>query len=212
MFTGIIEEVGEIESGNGGIIDYESQRMTPPSPDSEFRVNRVRAGRVLEDMHAGASIAVNGVCLTVRALDGAGFSAELSRETLDRTSLWNLGPGAVVNLERPMRADGRFDGHLVQGHVDGLGRIRGFDRIGDNWRLDIEFPEAGRRYIVEKGSVAIDGISLTVARVDGLVLTAAIIPHTLENTNLKRARPGDPVNLEFDILAKYVERMLANKP
>ena len=108
-----------------------------------------------------------------------------------------------------MRADGRFGGHIVQGHVDGLGRIRGFDRIGDNWSLEIEFPEAGRPYIVEKGSLAVDGISLTVAAVKELVLSAAIIPHTLENTNLKRARAGDPVNLEFDIIAKYVERMLA---
>ena len=209
MFTGIIEEVGEIESGDGGIIDSESQRMTPPSPDSEFRVIRVRAGRVLEDMHAGASIAVNGVCLTVRALDGAGFSAELSRETLDRTSLWNLGPGAVVNLERPMRADSRFGGHIVQGHVDGVGRIDKFDRQGDAWNLEIAYPASASRYIVEKGSIAVDGISLTVASLGGSgVFSVAIIPHTFENTNLKMARTGDPVNLEFDVLAKYVENLI----
>jgi len=202
MFTGIIEEVGEVDT-----VGAVSHRAS--SGLSEFRTIRVRAARTLEDMQIGSSIAANGVCLTVCSFDGRGFSAELSSETIDRTSLQKLSPGAVINLERPMRADGRFGGHIVQGHVDGLGRIRGFDRIGDNWSLEIEFPEAGRPYIVEKGSLAVDGISLTVAAVKELVLSAAIIPHTLENTNLKRARCGDPVNLEFDIIAKYVERMLA---
>src|SRR5205823_9526645 len=129
------------------------------------------------------------------------FSAEMSRETLDRTSLGRLGKGAVVNLERPMRGDSRFGGHIVQGHVDGVGRIRGFDREGDAWNLEIEFPEAGSRYIVEKGSIAVDGISLTVASLRGLsAFSVAIIPHTFENTNLKSAKPDAPVNLEFDIV------------
>jgi riboflavin synthase len=163
---------------------------------------------VLNDIQMGSSIAVNGVCLTVRSFDDTGFGAELSRETLDRTSLQHLKRGAVVNLERPMRADGRFGGHIVQGHVDGVGRLHSFDRDGDNWKLQIEFPDAGRSYVVEKGSVAVDGISLTVAGVTNRVFGVAIIPHTLENTNLKRAQVGDSVNLEFDIIAKYVEQML----
>ena len=133
----------------------------------------------------------------------------MSKETLDRTSLGSLKKGAVVNLERPMRADSRFGGHIVQGHVDGVGRIRGFDREGDAWNLEVEYPDFASRYIVEKGSIAVDGISLTVASLQGSsVFSVAIIPHTFENTNLKAARTNDPVNLEFDILAKYVENLL----
>jgi riboflavin synthase len=193
MFTGIVEEVGEI----AGIDDRR-----------DFRTVRVRTRRVLGDIHIGASIAVNGVCLTVRSFDDAGFSAELSRETLDRTSLQDLAQGAAVNLERPMRADGRFGGHIVQGHVDGVGQIRAFERAGDAWNLAIEFPKSGQPYVVEKGSVAVDGISLTVAAVQDAVFSVAIIPHTFENTNLGRAKAGDRVNLEFDIIAKYVEAQL----
>lgn len=193
MFTGIIEEVGQVTGIDG---------------TGEFRTLRVRAGHILQGIGAGASIAVNGVCLTVRTFTPDSFTAELSRETLDRTSLNDLHAGAAVNLERPMRADGRFGGHMVQGHVDGVGRIREFSRNGDAWTLRIEFPERALRYIVEKGSIAVDGISLTVAAVKPPVLEIAIIPHTLENTNLKQAGPGDAVNLEFDIIAKYVERMM----
>ena len=193
MFTGIIEEVG---------------RIAEVDDRPAFRTIRVRAAAILQDMQLGSSIAVNGVCLTARSVDAGGFTAELSRETLDRTSLNQLGQGSLVNLERPMRADGRFGGHIVQGHVDGLGHVRGFDRSGDNWNLQIEFPDSGRPYIVEKGSIAVDGISLTVAGVKANVFSVAIIPHTLENTNLKQAQVADPVNLEFDIIAKYVERML----
>ena len=193
MFTGIIEAVGEIDAieDTGG-----------------FRRLRVRAGSILDGIASGASIAVNGVCLTVRTFTAGSFTAELSAETLERTSLSNLGPGTMVNLERPMRADGRFGGHIVQGHVDGIGKIRSFNRDGDNWNLQVEFPERAARYIVEKGSIAIDGISLTVAAIAPAVLEVAIIPHTFENTNLRHARAGDTVNLEFDVIAKYVERML----
>jgi riboflavin synthase len=193
MFTGIIEEVGTIDA-------IDSSR--------EFRTLRVAANGILDGVSAGASIAVNGVCLTVRQHDRTGFSAELSRETLDRTSLKELAAGSLVNLERPMRADGRFGGHMVQGHVDDVGKIHRFTRDGDNWNLQIAFPVSSIRYIVEKGSIAIDGISLTVAAVKPPVLDIAIIPHTFENTNLKRVVAGDTVNLEFDIVAKYVERML----
>ena len=193
MFTGIIEEVGEIASVDDA---------------GEFRTLSVRAGNLLDGITAGSSIAVNGVCLTVRTFTPRSFSAELSRETLDRTSLKHLGAGAIVNLERPMRADGRFGGHMVQGHVDGVGRIRQFSRNGDSWTLEVEFPEHALRYIVEKGSIAVDGISLTIAKVKAGMFEIAIIPHTFENTNLKHARPGDTVNLEYDVIAKYVERML----
>jgi riboflavin synthase len=193
MFTGIIEEVGQIAAVDD---------------TREFRTLRVRAGHILDGITAGASISVNGVCLTVRTFAPDSFTAELSRETLDRTSLTHLREGATVNLERPMRADGRFGGHIVQGHVDGVGRIREFSRNCDAWTLKIEVPQQALRYIVEKGSIAVDGISLTVAAVKPPVLEIAIIPHTFENTNLKHAGPGDTVNLEFDIIAKYVERMM----
>jgi len=193
MFTGIIEEVGHIVA----IEDSD-----------EFRTLRVEAGAVLDGIKAGASISVNGVCLTVRTCNAGSFTADLSRETLERTSLNSLHAGTVVNLERPMRADGRFGGHIVQGHVDGVGKIRSFDRDGDNWNLRVEFPESAARYIVHKGSIAIDGISLTVASLKAPVLEVAIIPHTFENTNLRHAQAGDSVNLEFDVIAKYVERMM----
>ena len=197
MFTGIIEEVGEIAeiADSGG-----------------FRTVRVGARRILDGIQAGASISVNGVCLTARTIHNDGFTADLSHETLERTSLKVLATGSLANLERPMRADGRFDGHIVQGHVDGVGRIRAFTRKGDDYRLEVEFPESALRYIVEKGSISVDGISLTIARVKPYVFEVAIIPHTFDNTNLQRAQAGDPVNLEFDVIAKYVERMLANKP
>jgi len=193
MFTGIIEEVGEIEA---------------LSDAGEFRSVRVRAGSILNGAEAGNSIAVNGVCLTVRTREPRSFTADLSRETLERTSLKALRVGATVNLERPMRADGRFGGHIVQGHVDTTGRIESFNRDGGNWNLVVGFPADASRYIVEKGSIAIDGISLTVASLGPSVLEVAIIPHTFENTNLRHARAGDTVNLEFDVIAKYVERML----
>ena len=193
MFTGIIEEIGQIVE-----ID----------DTSEFRTLKVQAGRILDGARSGDSISVNGVCLTVRKLEAQVFTAELSQETLQRSSLKAATPGTTVNLERPMRADGRFGGHIVQGHVDGVGKIRSFGRDGDNWNLQVEVPSHGLRYIVEKGSIAIDGISLTVAAVQGSTVEIAIIPHTFENTNLRHAKAGDTVNLEYDVIAKYVERML----
>jgi riboflavin synthase len=195
MFTGIIEEVGEIvETKDTG----------------DFRTIFVRGGGVFDDLRIGSSIAVNGVCLTVRKITGDVFSAEMSRETLDRTSLSNLAARSIVNLERPMRADARFGGHIVQGHVDGVGRIVSFSREGDAWDLTVEYPGAAGRYIVEKGSIAVDGISLTVASLRApAAFSVAIIPHTFENTNLKAAKSGDAVNLEFDVVAKYVENLLS---
>jgi riboflavin synthase len=194
MFTGIIEEIGEVvEVKDAG----------------DFRAIHVRGKTVFDDLKLGSSIAVNGVCLTVRSIATNVFTAEMSRETIDRTSLGNLAGGSIVNLERPMRAESRFGGHIVQGHVDGIGWIRKFAREGDAWNLKIEYPAAGARYIVEKGSIAVDGISLTVASLQGSsVFSVAIIPHTFENTNLKVTKPGDPVNLEFDVIAKYVETLI----
>jgi riboflavin synthase len=194
MFTGIIEEVGEV-------VDIEDT--------GNFRTILVAGRTIFDDLRIGSSIAVNGVCLTARSIAGHTFSAEMSRETLDRTSLGSLKKGAIVNLERPMRADSRFGGHIVQGHVDGVGRIGRFDREGDAWNLEIEYPEPASRYLVEKGSIAVDGISLTIASFKpSNVFFVAIIPHTFENTNLKAARLNDPVNLEFDVLAKYIENLL----
>lgn len=194
MFTGIIEATGEVVEikDSGG-----------------FRTIKIHGKSVFDDLCVGSSIAVNGVCLTARSVHADTFCAQMSRETLDRTSLANLAKGAIVNLERPVRADSRLGGHIVQGHVDGVGRIHRFDRAGDAWNLEVQYPAGGSRYIVEKGSIAVDGISLTVAALRGSsFFSAAIIPHTFENTNLKVAKAQDPVNLEFDVLAKYVENLI----
>ncbi len=194
MFTGIIEEVGKIVE----VVD-----------SGEFRRIRVEAKTVLDDMKSGSSIATNGVCITAREVDQVSFTADLSRETLDRTTLKHADVGSCVNLERSMRADSRFGGHIVQGHVDGVGRMRRFDREGDDWILEIAYDPASASRLVWKGSIAVDGISLTIASLEKEAFSIAIIPHTLENTNLQYANPGDEFNLEFDVLAKYVENPVA---
>jgi riboflavin synthase len=197
MFSGIVEETGrvlELEREAAGA------RLV------------VRAVRVLERLTVGGSIAVNGCCLTAVRTSLAGFTCDLTAETLVRTRFdERLGPGTLVNLERPLRADGRFDGHIVQGHVDGLGRIAGLRRQGEAAELVVEAPPELDRYLVEKGAVAVDGISLTVAARRAGTFTVAVIPYTLAHTNLTQARPGDRVNLEVDILAKYVERLLQGR-
>jgi riboflavin synthase len=194
MFTGIIEAVGRV-------ISLDDSRA--------FHTLRVSANGILDGITQGSSIAVNGTCLTVRSYDAGSFTAELSRETLERTTLSDFHEGTLVNLERPMRADSRFGGHIVQGHVDGVGRIRRFNRDGDAWDLEVEFPSSAAGYIVEKGSIAVDGISLTVASLGKAnSFSIAIIPHTFDNTNLKAAKTGDRVNLEYDVVAKYVESLL----
>jgi len=195
MFTGIIEEVGHVTSivDNGG-----TRRIT------------VSATKSAKQLKRGDSIAVSGVCLTAVEISGEFFSADLAQETWNRTSFSRINPGAQVNLELPMRADGRFDGHIVQGHVDGTGTFVSLDRIkqSDDYWLRIEIPPELARYVIFKGSLSIEGISLTIAKIEGLQVTTAIIPHTLEMTNLKSFKPGDPVNLEVDVIAKYVEKML----
>ncbi len=194
MFTGIIEEVGHIErvAKTGG-----KRKLT------------VACKQVLRDMKKGDSVSVSGVCLTAVEITPQSFTADLAEETWNRTSFSRVREGALVNLERPMRANGRFDGHIVQGHVDGTGEFRSLRRIpdADDYWLTISIPAELSRYVIAKGSLAIEGISLTVAKIDGVEVTVAIIPHTAESTNLKSLKPGDPVNLEVDMIAKYVEKM-----
>jgi len=169
-----------------------------------LRVTTALAG----DLRDGDSVAVNGVCLTAVGADGDGFGADVMHETLRRSSLADVAPGARVNLELPLRADERLGGHVVQGHVDGLGAIRAVREEGFARVVTIEADAALLRYIVEKGSIAVDGVSLTVAAVDGDSFAVSLIPETLERTTLGAAGPGAPVNLEVDILAKYVEKLL----
>jgi riboflavin synthase len=194
MFTGIIEEVGRVDrvSETGG-----NRKLT------------VACKQILRDLKKGDSVSVSGVCLTAVEITPQSFTADLAEETWNRTSFSRVREGALVNLERPMRANGRFDGHIVQGHVDGTGEFRSLKRIpvADDYWLTISIPAELSRYVIAKGSLAIEGISLTVAKIDGVEVTVAIIPHTAEITNLKSLKPGDPVNLEVDMIAKYVEKM-----
>ncbi|MCH2508742.1 MAG: riboflavin synthase [Dehalococcoidia bacterium] len=189
MFTGIVEEVGVVAkiSDNG---------MT------------VRATQVTEDLKLGDSIAVNGACLTAVSFDRTEFSVDLSPETVRRTSLGRLSVGGPVNLERALLASDRMGGHIVQGHVDGTGRVMSTKRDRDSTIFRIRVPKRLNRYIVEKGFVAVDGISLTVVKIGASSFTLAVIPYTLANTNLAALSVGDRVNLEADILAKYVESLL----
>lgn len=193
MFTGIVEHLGTVLT-----VDEVPRGRT-------FQVD---AGPLAKDVAVGDSIAVNGVCLTAVAASTPAVTFQVMGETLDRTSLGHLGAGDAVNLERPMPAAGRFDGHIVQGHIDGVGTVRSVDTDGDGSRIWVDVPAGLMRYVVEKGSVTLDGVSLTVAGVDDAGLEVALIPHTLAVTTLGRSRPGEKVNLEVDVLAKYVERLL----
>ena len=170
---------------------------------------RVRCALVTSDATEGSSIAVNGVCLTALNIGRDSFEADLAPETLRRTNLGDLQTGAIVNLERPLLATGRLSGHVVQGHVDGTGTFESLQVLGDdNYWLRIRIPQELDRYVVYKGSIAIDGISLTVASIEDRILSVTIIPHTYEMTALKIRKPGDRVNLECDIFAKYLEKMI----
>jgi riboflavin synthase len=194
MFTGIIEELGTVaavETRAAG------SRLT------------VRCATVMEDLREGASIAVNGVCLTAVNLRPDSFAADQAPETLRRSNLGDLRVGSRVNLERPLSPSGRLSGHIVQGHVDGTGEFVSLDALGDeNWWLRIRVPTELDAFLVYKGSIAIDGISLTVAALEADVLSVTIIPHTYRNTTLAGYRPGARLNLECDILAKHVEKLL----
>lgn len=190
MFTGIIEELGTVASIQGGRLS-------------------VQCSTVREDLTEGASIAVNGVCLTAVGLRPDGFSADLAPETLRRSNLGDLRAGSRVNLERPLAPTGRLSGHIVQGHVDGTGELLGLEALGDeNWWLRVRVPAELDPFLVFKGSVAIDGISLTIAALEAAVVSVTIIPHTYRNTTLAGYRPGARVNVECDILAKHVEKLL----
>jgi riboflavin synthase len=196
MFTGIVEERGSV---------------LQPAPRLV-----VQTRTVVLDSVEGASVAVNGVCLTVihRTVpddDASGTLAfDVSGETRERSSLGRLRPGDPVNLERPVTLLGRLGGHLVQGHVDGVGTVRAVERDDAGCRLSVEVPSGLERYVVEKGSISVDGVSLTVAAIDGRRLEMALIPHTLAVTTLGTANPGDPVNVEVDLMAKYVERLMGS--
>ena len=197
MFTGIVEEVGAV------------RRV---ARQGAFQRLEVEAEVVLEGTRIGDSVNINGACQTVVALEGRSFAVESVAETLERTTLGGLKAGDPVNLERALRLQDRLGGHLVQGHVDGVGTLRALDQSQRQWSLRVEAPPALRRYIAAKGSVAVDGISLTVAAVDAETFTIAVIPHTFGSTALARRRPGDPVNLEVDVVARYLERLLALGP
>lgn len=193
MFTGIIEEIGTVEKIGSG---QDSARLT------------VKASRVLEDVHVGDSIAVNGICLTVTGFTSGSFTVDVMHETIKRSSFSSLRVGSRVNLERAMAADGRFGGHIVSGHIDGTGKIIKIRRDGIALWYTIETTAEIMKYIVEKGSVAISGISLTVAEVNGNSFSVSTIPHTNEVTVLHECRVGDTVNLENDIIGKYIERFV----
>jgi riboflavin synthase len=191
MFTGIIEESGIVETAGTHLA--------------------IRCARVLSDMTLGASIAVNGVCLTAVDIRPDGFSADLAPETLQRSNLGDLKTGDVVNLERPLTLQTRISGHIVQGHVDGTGILESLRALGeDNWELRVRVPETLERYLVYKGSITLDGISLTIAAIDGTMVKVAIIPHTYEATNISTRKPGDRINIECDVLAKHVEKLLSH--
>jgi riboflavin synthase len=199
MFTGIVEEAG---------------RVTSIEQHGENRRITVAAENAPKELKSGHSVAVSGVCLTALDIKPGSFCADLAPETWALTSFSRIHEGALVNLELPMKADGRFGGHIVQGHVDGVGKLIGLDRIADseNFWLSVELPNEVAKYTVYKGSVCLEGISLTVARLEGRICTIAIIPHTVELTNLNSLKPGDPVNLEADLIAKYVEKMMTGDP
>jgi len=205
MFTGIIEELGTVaaieRSGPSG-----GARLVIRATDA------VQDGQFGPKLQEGESIAVNGVCLTARAITADSFSADLSPETLERSSLGQLQTGSRVNLERAMTPTTRFGGHIVQGHVDGVGKLMALDPLSDgNYWLIVEIPPELERYVVWKGSIALNGISLTVASLEGNCLGVAIIPHTYQNTILRDMKPGEPINIECDVLAKYVEKLLVER-
>jgi riboflavin synthase len=195
MFTGLVESIGRVRS-----LDRrgDAARLTLETP-------------LAAALSLGESLAVNGCCLTVTSTDGDSACFDLLGETLARTNLGGLAPGARVNLERALRADGRFGGHFVQGHIDTTTEVLSAETKGEDLNLIITLPEAGARYLIEKGSIAVNGVSLTVASLGEDRFGLWIIPHTLQETNLGDLRAGSPVNLEYDMLAKYAERQLGNR-
>ncbi len=194
MFTGIVRERGRVTAIEGGA---DGVRL------------RIEAAQTAAQTAVGDSVAINGVCLTATAVEDGELAFDAVAETLRRTSLGRLEPGSEVNLEPALRAGEPLGGHIVQGHVDGVGRVRSLEPVGDGAELTVEAPPELLRYCVEKGSITVDGVSLTVASLADDAFSIALIPHTLAETTLSRLGPGDEVNLEVDVLAKYVERLVA---
>ncbi len=188
MFTGIVEEVGTVQSTSTGRLS-------------------IGASTVMDDLSVSDSISINGTCLTVTVRDDNGFSVDVVPETLRRTNLSDLTAGDSVNLERPMKADGRFGGHIVQGHVDGTGAIESIEPEGEALLVRFTADDAVMRYVVEKGFITVDGASLTVVNCDDFGFLVSIIPYTRDNTKFATWKPGDTVNLEIDVIAKYVEKL-----
>jgi len=195
MFTGIIETVGTVENIERA---EEHARLTVGAPD------------IFENIKIGDSIAINGVCLTAVEISSRGVSFDAVYETMRKTALGHLAAGDAVNLERSMAADGRFGGHIVQGHVDASGSIASIRQVDNSYMVYVDVPRDLMRYIVRKGSIAVDGISLTVVDAEDRTFSVSIIPHTWESTNLSAKRAGDPVNIETDIIGKYVEKLVGN--
>ena len=208
MFTGIVEETGVVEYCRAD--ERRSEGQEGEGDLHNYRL-RVKASRVLEDLAVADSICVNGACLTVVARDEDGFETDVVPETLRRTNLGVLASGSLVNLERSLAANGRLGGHVVQGHVDGVGVVEEILSEGGAQIVRVKAPEELTRYIVEKGFIGLDGISLTVVKVFNSSFTISVIPYTLENTNLQVREIGESVNLEVDILAKYVESLLPHQ-
>ena len=197
MFTGLIQAIGVIKQISGS---PEGKSLTIHCPE------------LIGDIAVDDSIAVNGVCLTAAERGPDGFIAHAIHTTLEKTTLGSLDPGQRVNLELAMRASDRLGGHLVQGHVNAIGRITGIDTQGNNWQIHISFPADLRKYMIAEGSITLDGISLTIAKLADSQLMVSIIPHTLANTTLKDKAVGDSVNIEVDIMAKYIENFLRADP
>jgi riboflavin synthase len=199
MFTGLIEEVGTVLSVK---TEKKSRKLT------------ISSSELIKELSVGDSIAVSGVCLTAVSVERSSFAADLAQETWNRTSFSRMKAGAQVNLELPMRANARLGGHIVQGHVDGTGKFLGLESVpnGEDYWLRIELPPGLARYVIAKGSLSVEGISLTVAKIEQPEVTIAVIPHTAKATNLRSLRAGDPINLEVDVIAKYVENMIAPRP
>jgi len=196
MFTGLIEEIGILDK---------------IEPITDGRRIKIAAVKIIEDVKVDDSIAVNGVCLTVVKIEKNSFWTEAVGETLKKTTINKLNQNCKMNLERALRLTDRLGGHLVQGHVNGIGKIKKINRIGDNYYLEVQIPEYLGKYVIKEGSIAIDGISLTVANLQGNLAGLSIIPHTWQNTNLQFGRVSEEVNIEVDIVAKYVEKLLGMK-
>lgn len=193
MFTGIIEELGKIATTN---------------PIAGGLSIKIEANKILEDISVNDSVCIDGVCLTVTNFDNSGFWVDAVGATLEKSTFASVKPSSFVNLERSVRLNDRLGGHLVQGHVNGIGTISEIKKLGENYLLKITVPESLERYVIKEGSIAVNGISLTIADLDKNLISISIIPHTWQNTNLKFKKVNDKVNIEIDILAKYVERLL----